>query len=47
MYDKDGNEVDVFPLIELLFKHTAGARDFARKAQELNDSGKAWKREQE
>ena len=43
MYDKNGNPVDVFPLIEMLFKHTAGAEDFARKAQALNDSGKAWR----
>ncbi len=43
MYDKSGNLVDVFPLIEMLFKHVSGVRDFAYKIQVLNDSGRNWK----
>ena len=38
----NGIAVDVYPLIELVFKHTASKADFAHKAQVLNDSGKAW-----
>ena len=34
--------VDVYPLVKLLFRYTAGKADFAHKAQVLNDSGKAW-----
>ena len=43
MYDKDGRPIDVYALIEMLFKHTAGTQDFARKAQVLNESGRSWK----
>ena len=38
----NGIQVDVFALVEMIFKHSAGGKDFARKATILNKSGKNW-----
>lgn len=38
----NGLTVDVFALVALLFKHTAGGKDFAYKATVLNRSGRNW-----
>ncbi len=41
----NGLQVDVFALIGMIFKHTAGGEDFAHKVGVLNKSGKNWNRE--